>query len=142
MTCRSEKQKQRYVEVGVGQPCLDGHMEVNNIVLEFLCSHGELAPADDSMETHTGTTYESEVPCREEGNTNLVGDELLQEQVEARAGHTLGYEELVLGPIFEDLNAGVQGKHVCLAMQQVEANGRVLLLYVMLWIHVVLKVSL
>ncbi|KAI5081397.1 hypothetical protein GOP47_0004580 [Adiantum capillus-veneris] len=64
---------------GVGQPCLDGHVEVHFEVLEFVCVRGELAPADDSMETDTGAAYKSEAPCNEEGDANLAGDEVFDE---------------------------------------------------------------
>ncbi|KAI5080237.1 hypothetical protein GOP47_0005716 [Adiantum capillus-veneris] len=109
---------------GVGQHCLDGHVEVYFEVSEFVCSRGELAPADDSMETHTSAAYKGEVPCKEEGTTNLAGDEVFDEQVEARAGHTLEYEKVALEPFSEGLDTGLQRDHVCLVMQQVEANGK------------------
>ncbi|KAI5065716.1 hypothetical protein GOP47_0020411 [Adiantum capillus-veneris] len=68
---------------GVGQSCLDGHVEVHSVVLEFACSCGEIAPTDDSMEIDTGATYKSEAPCKEENAANLVGDEVFEEQDEA-----------------------------------------------------------
>ncbi|KAI5071771.1 hypothetical protein GOP47_0014022 [Adiantum capillus-veneris] len=49
---------------------------------------------------------------------------------------------MVLEPCLEDLDASLQRDQVCLAMQQVKANCRVLLLYVVLWIHVLLEVAL
>ncbi|MCO5607420.1 hypothetical protein L7F22_061616, partial [Adiantum nelumboides] len=73
---------------GVGQPCLGEHVEVHGEVSEFVCSHGELTLADDSMETDTGAAYEREDPCNKEG-ANLAGDEVFDEHVEARAGHFL-----------------------------------------------------
>ncbi|KAI5067797.1 hypothetical protein GOP47_0018325 [Adiantum capillus-veneris] len=45
-------------------------------------------------------------------------------------------------PFEEPTIEGMLGKHVGLDMQQVEENCSVLLLYAMLWIHMVLKVSL
>ncbi|KAI5071947.1 hypothetical protein GOP47_0014198 [Adiantum capillus-veneris] len=127
---------------GVGQPCLDGHVELYFEVSEFVCSRGEIAPADNSMETDTGAAYKGEVPCREEGDTNLAGDEVFDEQVEALAGHTLEYEKVALEPFTKGLDAGMQRDHVCLAMQQVEANGRVWLLYAMLLIAMLFQVAL
>ncbi|KAI5078691.1 hypothetical protein GOP47_0006362, partial [Adiantum capillus-veneris] len=59
---------------------------------------------DEARSRSGGTAYESGAPCNEEGATNLAGDEVFEEQV--------------------------------------EANGRVLLFYVMLWIHVLLEVPL
>ncbi|KAI5055367.1 hypothetical protein GOP47_0030512 [Adiantum capillus-veneris] len=102
---------------GVQQPCIDGHVEVHFEVLEWVCGRGELAPADDSMETDTGAAYKGEVPCREEGATNLVGDEVFEEQVEALAGHTLEYEKVALEPFTEGLDTGLQRDQVCLPMQ-------------------------
>ncbi|KAI5069845.1 hypothetical protein GOP47_0016146 [Adiantum capillus-veneris] len=127
---------------GVGQLCLGGHVEGYFEVLEFVCSRGERAPENDSMETNTGAAYKGEVPCNEEGSANLAGDEVFEEQVEALAGCALKSEELVLMPILEDLDTGLQRDQVFLAMQQVEANCRVLLFYLMLWIHVLREVSL
>ncbi|KAI5066683.1 hypothetical protein GOP47_0019307 [Adiantum capillus-veneris] len=126
---------------GVGQPCLQGHVEVHGEVSEFVCSRGELAPADDSMEADTDAAYESEAPCKEEGFANLAGDKVF-EQDEALAGKALKYEELVLEPITEGLDTGMQRDQVCLAMQQVEASGRVLLFYVTLLIAMLLEVAL
>ncbi|KAI5057846.1 hypothetical protein GOP47_0027861 [Adiantum capillus-veneris] len=127
---------------GVGQPCLGEHVEVHGEVSRFVCVCGELAPADDSMEADTGATYEREAPCNEEGVANLAGDEVFDEQVEALAGHVLEYEELALEPFTEGWVTGMQGRYVCLAMEQVEANGRVLLFYVILWIHVLWEFDL
>ncbi|KAI5056037.1 hypothetical protein GOP47_0029558 [Adiantum capillus-veneris] len=127
---------------GVGQPCLDGHVEGYFEVSEFVCSRGELAPVDDSMETDTSTAYESSAPCNKEGATNLAEDEVFDEQVKALAGHALEYEKVVLEPILEGLDTSLQREHVCFTMQQVEANGKVLRFYGMLWIHVLWKVAL
>ncbi|KAI5063594.1 hypothetical protein GOP47_0022141 [Adiantum capillus-veneris] len=71
VVCRSDLSMQ-----GVGQPRLDGHVEVCFEVLEFVCSRAELAPTEDSMETDTGAAYEREAPCKEEGDTNLAGDQV------------------------------------------------------------------
>ncbi|KAI5069854.1 hypothetical protein GOP47_0016155, partial [Adiantum capillus-veneris] len=72
---------------------------------------------------------------------NLAGDEVF-EHVEALASHVLEYEEKVLEPCLEDLYIGLQRDQVCLAIQQAEANGRVLLFYGMVWIHVLWEVAL
>ncbi|KAI5073922.1 hypothetical protein GOP47_0011935 [Adiantum capillus-veneris] len=45
-------------------------------------------------------------------------------------------------PFEEPTIEGMLGKHVGLDMQQVEANCSALLLYAMLWIHMVLKAAL
>ncbi|KAI5067737.1 hypothetical protein GOP47_0018265 [Adiantum capillus-veneris] len=47
---------------GVGQLCFGGHVKVHFEVSEFVCGRGELASADDSMETDTGAAYKSEDP--------------------------------------------------------------------------------
>ncbi|KAI5067611.1 hypothetical protein GOP47_0018139 [Adiantum capillus-veneris] len=135
--CRSDLSMQ-----GVEQPCLGKHVEVFFEVPEFVGGRGELAPADDSMESDVGATYEHEAPCNEEGATNLAGDEVLEKQVISLAGHVLEYEKGALVPFTEGLDTGLQRDQVCLAMHQVEANGRVLLLHAMLWIHVLLEVAL
>ncbi|KAI5081290.1 hypothetical protein GOP47_0004473 [Adiantum capillus-veneris] len=125
---------------GVGQPCLGEHVEVYFEVSEFVCGRGELAPADDSMEADTGAVYEREAPCKGEGAASLAGDEVC-EQVEALVGHVLDYEKVALESFTECLDIGMQGRHVGLAMHQVEANGRVLLFYVMLLIAMLLEVA-
>ncbi|KAI5066720.1 hypothetical protein GOP47_0019344 [Adiantum capillus-veneris] len=135
--CRSNLSMQ-----GVGQPCLGEHVEVCFEVPEFVCGRGELTPADDSMETDTDAAYKGEAPCREEGDTNLADDEVFEEQVKALVGHALEYEKLSLEPFTKGLDAGWQRDQFCLAMQQVEENSRVLLFYVMLWLHVLLEVAL
>ncbi|KAI5082447.1 hypothetical protein GOP47_0002190 [Adiantum capillus-veneris] len=127
---------------GVGQPCLDGHVEVYFEVSEFVCSRGELAPANDSMETNTAATYKREVPCKEEGATNLAGDEVFEEKVVALAGHVLEYGKVALEPFTEGLDAGLQREHVCLAMQQVEENGKGLKLCVLLLIAMLFQAAL
>ncbi|KAI5070822.1 hypothetical protein GOP47_0015165 [Adiantum capillus-veneris] len=100
---------------GVGQPCLDQHVEVHFEVSEFVCGRGELALADDSMETDTGAVYKSEAPCNKEGAANLAGDEVF-EQVEALASHTPEYEKVALEPFREGLDTGLQREQVCLPM--------------------------
>ncbi|KAI5058003.1 hypothetical protein GOP47_0028018 [Adiantum capillus-veneris] len=127
---------------GAGQPCLGEHVEVCFEVSGFVCGRGELAPADDSMEANTGATYESEAPCNKEGSASLAGDEVFEEQVVALSGHVLEYEEMVLEPCLEDLDTGLQREQACLAMHEVEANGRVLLLYAMLLIAMLFQVAL
>ncbi|KAI5063713.1 hypothetical protein GOP47_0022260 [Adiantum capillus-veneris] len=94
------------------------------------------------MEIGIGAAYESDAPCKKEGVTNLAGDEVFEEQVEALAGHALKPKELVLVPRLKDLDAGMQREHVCFAMQQVEANDRVWLLYAMLLIAMLFQVAL
>ncbi|KAI5071805.1 hypothetical protein GOP47_0014056 [Adiantum capillus-veneris] len=101
--CRSDLSMQ-----GVGQPCLGEHVEAYFEVSEFVCGRGELAPEDDSMETDTGAAYESEAPCKEEGATNLVGDEVFDEQVEALTGHAPEYEKVALEPFTEGLDTSLQ----------------------------------
>ncbi|KAI5056134.1 hypothetical protein GOP47_0029655 [Adiantum capillus-veneris] len=126
---------------GVGQPCLGEHVEVCFEVSVLVCSRGELAPADDSMEADTGAAYEREAPCREEG-ANLAGDEVVEEQVTALAGHVPEYKKVALEPCLEGFDTGLQRDQVCFAMQQVESNGKVLLLHVMLLIAMLLQVAL
>ncbi|KAI5064515.1 hypothetical protein GOP47_0021185 [Adiantum capillus-veneris] len=124
---------------GAGQPCLGEHVEVCFEVPQFVCSRGELTPADDSMEADTGAAYEPEAPCREEGTTNLAGVEVFEEQVVVLASHAL---EMALVPFTKGWDTGLQRDQVGLSMHQVETNGRVLLFYVLLWIHVLWEVSL
>ncbi|KAI5083534.1 hypothetical protein GOP47_0003277, partial [Adiantum capillus-veneris] len=127
---------------GVGQPCLGEHVEVCLEVPEVVGSHGELSPAEDSMETDTGAAYEHEAPCKEEGAANLAADEVFEEWVVALAGHVLEYDKGALKPFTGGLDAGLQRDQVCLAMQQVEANGRVLFLHTMLLIAMLLHIAL
>ncbi|KAI5060766.1 hypothetical protein GOP47_0025186 [Adiantum capillus-veneris] len=107
---------------GVGQPCLGEHVEGYFEVSELVCSRGELAPADDSMEADTDAVYESEAPCKEEGAANLAGDEVF-EQDKALAGQALKYEELFLEPVTEGWDTSLQSDQVCLSMQQT-AGGK------------------
>ncbi|MCO5575348.1 hypothetical protein L7F22_029148 [Adiantum nelumboides] len=61
-----------------------------------------------------GAAYENKAPCNKEGG-NLAGDEVFDEQVEARAGHFLEYEKLALEPFTEGLDAAPAGKKVTCA---------------------------
>ncbi|KAI5074964.1 hypothetical protein GOP47_0010925 [Adiantum capillus-veneris] len=135
--CRSDLYMQ-----GVGQPCLCEHVEVCFEVSEFVDGRGELAPASDSMEADIGAAYEREAPWYEEGISNLAGDEVLVEHVVVLAGHVLEYEKGALVPFTKGWDIGLQWDQVCLAMQQVEAIGRVLLLHGMLLIAMLLQVTL